>query len=90
MKAFYCLTSTTDLVRTIANPIINEIDRELFTDYADFVFDCSIRFMGIKKLYPNAEFVKASDGVKILVNGVIVYWKRILQVEPTPVEIDED
>lgn len=91
MKAFFFHTSTTDLVRTTAEPLINHTDKGLYTDYKDFVLECVIRFMGIKRNYPTAEFVDTGNGVCVFVDGVMVYESHILYVEPNAVEVpDED
>ena len=91
MKAYNCTTSTTDLVRPNNNPLINNTDQELFTDYQDFVFGSMLRYMGIKERYPNAKFVDTGNGVMVYVDGVMVYESHIVKVEPEAVEIpDED
>ena len=91
MKAFFCLTSTTNLVRPNNTPLINYIERELFTDFQDFVFSSELCFMGIKERYPNAEFVVASNGVMIYIGEIMVYESHIIKVEPDAIEIpDED
>ena len=89
--AHYCITSTTDLVRKNMEPLINDTDRELFVDYEDFVFGCSIRYLGIKSRFPSAEFVDTGNGVCIFIEGFLVYESHIVLVEPELIEIpDED
>lgn len=90
MKAHFCITATTDLVRKNMEPLINHTERELFVDYDDFVFGCSIRYVGIKSRFPSAEFVNTGNGVCIFVDGFMVYESHILYVEPEEVEVEED
>ena len=90
MKANYYTTMTTDLVRTIANPLVNEIDCGIFTDLDDFVFDCFIRFIGIKANYPTAKFIVSDnkDKVMIFVDNAMVYCRVILEIGEE-VEVEE-
>lgn len=91
MKAFYCVTSTTDLVRTNLPARINDTERELFSDSKDFLLDCAIRTMGIRQRYPNAEVITTNNGMLVYVDGVMVFDKHILYIEPGFVDIpDED
>lgn len=90
MKAFYCVTSTTDLVRPNLPARINDTDRELFTDRKDFLLDCAIRVMGIRQRYPDAEVITTNDGMLVFVDGVMVFDKHLLYVEPGSVEIPDD
>ena len=91
MTAYYYITSTTDLVRTIAEPLIKFVDKQLCSDYEDFLFGEFLRYARICKDYPTAKFVDKGNGVQILVDGVMVYECVIIAVDNTPVEIpDED
>ena len=91
MKAFACITSTTDLVRTNLPARINDTDRAFFTDRKDFFLDCAIRVMGIRQRYPDAEVITTKDGMLVFVDGVMVFDKHILYIEPGFVDIpDED
>lgn len=89
MKAFYYLSSITDLVRTDNTPRINDIEKGLFTDLKDWQFDAYIRFIGIKGNYPNAEFHVKSGLVYVLVDDVLVYKAELLAINPEPVEIED-
>ena len=89
--AHYCTTSTTDLVRKNMEPLINYTDRELFADYGDFVLGCYLRFLGIAKRFPNAEFIDTGYGVSVFVEGYLVFESHIIFVEPELIEVpDED
>ena len=91
MKAFYCVTSTTDLVRHNLTPLINHTERELFADHKDFLLDCAIRTIGIRQRYPNAEVIAQKETFLVYVDGVLVFDKHILYIEPNPVDVpDED
>lgn len=91
MKAFFCVTSTTDLVRNNLTPLINHTERELFADRKDFLLDCAIRTIGIRQRYPNAEIIVQKDTYLVYVDGVMVFDKHILYIEPGAVDIpDED
>ena len=82
MKANYYTTMTTDLVRTIANPLISDIDCGIYADLDDFVFDCYIRFIGIKSAYPTAKFIVGDnkDRVMVFVDNVMVYCRIVLEI----------
>ena len=88
MQAHYYISCTTDLVRSNNAPLINDIDKELCTDFEDFVFSALIRYIGIKDKYPTAEFRRTTEGAYVVVEGVCVYEKRLISVLDTPVEID--
>lgn len=88
MKAFYYITSTTDLVRTNNTPLIKYVDKELCTDLDDFRFSAFLRFLGIKQEYPTAEFHSTEKGAYVLVDGVRVYETEVIAIDETPVEVD--
>jgi hypothetical protein len=90
MKAFYYITSTTDLVRTNNTPLIKYVDKELCTDLKDFQFSAFLRFTGIKRDYPTAEFHTTERGAYVLVDGVRVYETEVIAIDPCPVEVEDD
>lgn len=89
MKAFYYITSTTDLVRTNNTPLIKYVDKELCTDLDDFRFSAFLRFTGIKREYPTAEFHTTKKGAYVLVDGVRVYETEVIAIDPYAVEVED-
>lgn len=90
MKAHFCTYSITDLVRPNHKPLINYTENGFFSDRKDFVFNAQIRYLGIKKEYPNAEFLDLGDMLIVLVDGVMVYETHIIHINPEAVEMDDD
>ena len=94
MKAYWCVVRLTDLaLRDELEPLVIDIDKELM-DAEDIIGDLRlsslIRFMGIKKMFPNAKFYADGALVEVRVDGCVVYRKEIIAVDTTnPVEIDE-
>ena len=88
MKAFYYLTSVTDLVRNNNTPRINDIEKGLYTDLEDWRFDAYIRFIGIHSKYPTAKFRTDGNCAYVFVDGVLVYKSEIIAINPEPVEVD--
>jgi hypothetical protein len=90
MKANYYISFVTDLVRT-TEPLIKDVCKDLCSDFEDFVFTAYLRFMGIKRNYPTANFERTEKGAKVFVDGVMVYELELLHIDPEPVDIsDED
>ena len=89
MKAYYYISSITDLVRTNNTPRIKETEKELCTDMDDFRFCAFIRFLGIKKDYPTAELHNFDRGAYVLVDGVLVYSLELIAIDPNPVEVED-
>jgi hypothetical protein len=90
MKAYYVVTSTTDFVRPNNQPLINDINKELFTDSEDFIFSCYLRFAGIAQRYPGAKFVSKENQAMVFVEGRMVYECHIVAILPEYEEIPED
>ena len=91
MKAKYYNSFVTDLVRTNNTPRIKDVEKDLCTDIEDFVLTAYLRFMGIKMEYPTAVLEYTGKGARVIVDGVLVYEKELLYIDPEPVEIpDED
>ena len=88
MKAFYFTTCTTDLVRTNDTPLIKYVDKELCTDFEDFMYVPRLRFCGIKRDYPTAKFQATETGARVFVDGVLVYEINVIAIDETPVEVD--
>lgn len=89
MIAQYYIICTTDLVRKNNSPLINDIDKELYSGLNDFFLDAWLRFIGIKKRYPNAEiwFNKEEMSASVFVEGVLVFKKTILSTFGEPMVI---
>lgn len=90
MKAYYVVTSTTDFVRTNNQPLINDIDKELYTDSEDFTFSCYLRFLCISERYPTAKFVSNGNKAMVFVEGRMVYERHIVSILPEYEEIPEE
>lgn len=90
MKAHYFISLLTDLVRKNHEPLIKEPCKDLCSDYEDFMFSAYLRFVGIKAVYPTAEFVTADGLALIFVDGVEVYRKELIYIDPDPVEVTDD
>ena len=52
MKAYKFLTKTTDFARIGLKPLINHVDEGIYTNLTDFIYECYLRFTGIKELQP--------------------------------------
>ena len=87
MEAYYYYTCVTDLLAE--TPRIKDLEKELCVDSSDFILGKYLRFMGIKKDHPTAEFFVSDSCCYVLVEGVLVYIAGILSVDPTPVEVSE-
>ena len=90
MKAYMFTTSTTDIARTNNTPLVNDIDRELFSSLEDFRFSCMLRYLGIKGNHPGAVFVDNGFVITIVLNGVVLYRKAIISIDTTPIELEDD
>lgn len=93
MKAYKFLTKTTDFARTGIigmNPLINHVDEGIYADLADFIFECYIRFTGIKENYPEAIFSNLGTSAQVSVGGAVVYVAQILAIDPEPIEVDDE
>ena len=90
MKAYFYISIVTDLLRADNTPIIRETEKDLFSDYDDYLFSAWLRFMGIKENYPTAQFHHDDTGAMVTIDGVVVYDRQILYIEPTPVDIEDD
>ena len=89
MKAYYFISFVTDLVRT-TEPLIKDVCKDLCSDFEDFVFTAYLRFMGIKRRYPTANFERTERGAKVFVDGVMVYELELLHIDPEPVDIEDE
>lgn len=90
MKAYKFLTKTTDFARKGMAPLINDVEEGFYTDLADFIFQCYIRFVGIKEKYPEAIFSNLGTSAQVSVGGAVVYVAQVLAIDPDPVEIEDE
>lgn len=90
MKAYKYLIKTTDFARIGLPPVINCVDEGLYADLNDFIFECFIRFTGIKESYPEAIFSNLGTSAQVSVGGAVVYVAQVLAIDPEPIEIDDE
>jgi hypothetical protein len=90
MKAYKFWTKTTDFARIGMKPLINHVDDGIYADLADFIFECYIRFTGIKENYPEAIFSNLGTSAQVSVGGAVVYVAQVLAIDPEPIEVDDD
>jgi hypothetical protein len=90
MKAYKFLTKTTDFARVGLLPVINCIDEGIYADLDDFIFECFIRFTGIKERYPEAIFSNLGTSAQVSVGGAVVYVAQVLAIDPEPIEVEDD
>ena len=90
MKAYKFLTKTTDFARIGRKPLINHVDEGIYTDLADFILECYLRFTGIKEKYPEAIFSNLGTSAQVSVGGATVYVAQVLAIDPEPVEVEDD
>lgn len=88
MIAYYYTTCTTDLV--LSTPIRDYVSKELYSDLDEFYLAEFIRYSGILRKHPTAEFYTTANSAYVLVDGKRVYESVIIEVDETPVEFPDD
>ena len=90
MKAYKFLTKTTDFARIGLKPLINHVDEGIYADLTDFIYECYLRFTGIKEHYPEAIFSNLGTSAQVSIGGAVVYVAQVLAIDPEPVEVEDD
>lgn len=91
MTAFYHISLVTDLVRKNHEPLIKEPFKDLCSGLEDYAMSAYIRYLGIKMDYPTAEWVADGSTFSVYVDGVEVYRKELVYIDPELVMVsDED
>ena len=90
MKAYKFLTKTTDFARIGLKPLINHVDEGIYADLTDFIYECYLRFTGIKEKYPEAIFSNLGTSAQVSIGGAVVYVAQVLAIDPEPVEVEDD
>jgi hypothetical protein len=90
MKAFKCITSTTDIVRSAnLTPRIDDRAVEYFANLDDFYFAGLLRLCGVRKRFPTATLVKDGFSVAIVIGDMEVYRKTLVEINPVAEEIGD-
>lgn len=90
MKAKYYISLVTDLVRGNHEPLIKEPTKDLCTDSGDYALTALLRYNGIKSKFPTAQWVAKGMNAYVYVDGVLVYEKELVYIDPEEVEVDDD
>lgn len=90
MIAFYHISLVTDLVRKNGEPLIKEPVKDLCSGYEDYELSAYLRYIGIKTDYPTAEWVADGTIFSVLVDGVEVYRKELIYIDPEFVEVEDE
>lgn len=90
MKAYKYLTKTTDFARIGLKPLINHVDEGIYADLTDFIYECYLRFTGIKEKYPEAIFSNLGTSAQVSIGGAVVYVAQVLAIDPEPIEVEDE